>query len=78
MVVGGHRGVRGGLLPDGVGLHHAGDGERPAQHVGARRPPIQEEQRLAPEEQTGIQGKEGVKICCGEASRSIDVVFLYP
>ena len=56
MVVGGHPGVGVGLLPDGVRLHNVGDGERPAQHVGAPQPPLQGEQRLAPEEQARIQG----------------------
>ena len=57
MVVGGHPGVGVGLLPDGVRLHNVGDGERPAQHVGAPQPPLQGEQRLAPEEQARIQGR---------------------
>ena len=58
MVVGGDLGVGVGLLPDGVRLHNAGEGERPAQHVGAHQPPLQGEQRLAPDEQASIKGRE--------------------
>ena len=54
MVVGRHHSVLPRLPAAGVRQHDAREGERPAQHVGPHEPPLQEEQRLAAEEQTGF------------------------